>query len=137
MKYAHIINAKLYGWYDSAIHLKIPTPNIKVTDEIWQEALNINANYYEDGRFIVKDFRAFEEIQISALNKQIQEAKAYLSDTSWIWEKYSRNVLSLKELTDEEFQTKYQDIILSQEEARLNINKYEQELIALEIKGAI
>lgn len=54
----------------------------------------------------------------------------------WIWEKYSRNVLVLKDLTVEEFNTKYGDIILAQEEARLNINKYEQELLALETKGA-
>lgn len=77
-----------------------------------------------------------EEIKVSTLNKQIQEAKTYLSETSWIWEKYSRNVLALKDLTVEEFNTKYGDIILAQEEARLNINKYEQELLALETKGA-
>lgn len=77
-----------------------------------------------------------EEIKVSTLNKQIQEAKTYLSETSWIWEKYSRNVLSLKDMTQEEFNTKYGDIILAQEEARLNINKYEQELLALETKGA-
>ena len=77
-----------------------------------------------------------EEIKIKDLNKQIQEAKTYLSETSWIWEKYSRNVLSLKDTTQEEFNTKYQDIIIAQEEARLNINKYEQELLALETKGA-
>ena len=77
-----------------------------------------------------------EEIKIKDLNKQIQEAKTYLSETSWIWEKYSRNVLSLKDMTQEEFNTKYQDIIIAQEEARLNINKYEQELVALETKGA-
>ena len=77
-----------------------------------------------------------EEIKVSTLNKQIQEAKTYLSETSWIWEKYSRNVLSLKDMTQEEFNTKYQDIIIAQEEARLNINKYEQELLALETKGA-
>lgn len=77
-----------------------------------------------------------EEIKVSTLNKQIQEAKTYLRETSWIWEKYSRNVLVLKDLTVEEFNTKYGDIILAQEEARLNINKYEQELLALETKGA-
>lgn len=76
-----------------------------------------------------------EELKIKDLNKQIQEAKTYLSETSWIWEKYSRNVLSLKDMTQEEFNTKYQDIIIAQEEARLNINKYEQELLALETKG--
>ena len=65
MKYAHIENGtnRLLGWYTKEIHSKIPTPNIEVTDEVWQEALNINANYYENGKFIVKDFRTPEEIE--------------------------------------------------------------------------
>jgi hypothetical protein len=63
MKYANIENGtnKLLGWYDTEIHLEIPTPNIEVTDEVWQEALNINANCYENGKFIVKDFRTYEQ----------------------------------------------------------------------------
>ena len=63
MKYAHIIETKLQGWYSDDIHSDIPTPNIEVTDEVWQEALNINANCYENGEFIVKDFRTLEEIE--------------------------------------------------------------------------
>lgn len=65
MKYAHLEENtnKLLGWYDNEIHLEIPTLNIKVNDEVWQVAININANCYEDGKFIVKDFRADEEIQ--------------------------------------------------------------------------
>ena len=63
MKYANIENRtnKLLGWYDKEIHLEIPTPNIEVTDEVWQEALNINANCYENGEFIRKDFRTDEQ----------------------------------------------------------------------------
>ena len=63
MKYANIENGtnKLLGWYDKRIHLEIPTPNIEVTDEVWQEALNINANCYENGEFILKDFRTDEQ----------------------------------------------------------------------------
>ncbi len=63
MKYANIENGtnKLLGWYTKEIHSKIPTPNIEVTDEVWQEALNINANCYENGEFIRKDFRTEEE----------------------------------------------------------------------------
>lgn len=72
------------------------------------------------------------EIQTNLLNQQIQKAKTYLSTTSWIWEKYNRNVLALKDITDAEFQTKYQDIILAQEEARLNINKLEKELVIVQ-----
>ena len=63
MKYANIENGtnKLLGWYDKEIHLEIPTPNIEVTDEVWQEALRINANCYENGEFIVKDFTTDEQ----------------------------------------------------------------------------
>ncbi len=62
MKYAHIIDTRLLGWYDDSIHEEIPIPNIKAIDKVWQEAININANCYENGRFIVKDFRTDEEI---------------------------------------------------------------------------
>ena len=64
MKYAHLEKNtnKILGWYDKSIHSEIPTPNIEVTDEQWQEAINMNANCYEDGEFIVKDFRTQEEI---------------------------------------------------------------------------
>ena len=69
MKYANIEQNtnKLLGWYDKRIHLEIPTPNIEVTDEVWQEALNINANCYENGEFIRKDFRTEEEINESRI----------------------------------------------------------------------
>ena len=63
MKYAHIIDTKLQGWYSDDIHSEIPTPNIEVTDEQWQEALSINANCYENGEFLHKDLRTVEEIQ--------------------------------------------------------------------------
>lgn len=63
MKYVHVIDTRLQGWYDDSIHSKIPTPNIEVSDEAWQEALSINANCYENGKFIVKDFRTDEEIE--------------------------------------------------------------------------
>ena len=68
MKYAHLEENtnKLLGWYSDDIHSYIPTPNIEVTDEVWQEALNINANCYENGKFIVKDFRTEEEIEQEA-----------------------------------------------------------------------
>ena len=54
---------KLIGWFCDEIHDIIPTPNIEVTEEVWQEAININANCYENGKFIVKDFRTVEEIE--------------------------------------------------------------------------
>ena len=63
MKYAQLEENtnKILGWYSDDIHSDIPTPNIEVTDEIWQEAININANCYENSKFIVKDFRTDEQ----------------------------------------------------------------------------
>ena len=85
MKYAHLekVTNKLLGWYDDSIHPEIPTPNIEVSEEVWQEAININANCYENGEFIVKDFRTDEEIRKEEINIQIAEAKAYLSSTDF------------------------------------------------------
>ena len=75
MKYAHLEENtnKLLGWYSNDIHSDIPTPNIEVTDEVWQEALNINANCYENGEFIVKDFRT--DVEIEDIRTQQIEAK--------------------------------------------------------------
>ena len=62
MKYTHLDKEnKILGWYDDDIHSKIPIPNIEVSEEVWQEALNINANCYENGKFIFKDFRTDEQ----------------------------------------------------------------------------
>lgn len=71
MKYAHLEKNtnKILGWYSDDIHLDIPTPNIEVTDEVWQEALRINANCYENGEFIVKDFITVEEIEDIRINQ--------------------------------------------------------------------
>ena len=84
MKYANIENGtnKLLGWYTKEIHSKIPTPNIEVTDEVWQEALNINANCYENGEFIVKDFRTEEEKE----KQRVQNINSYTQ--SFIYSKY-------------------------------------------------
>lgn len=83
MKYAHLEKDtnKILGWYSDDIHSDIPTPNIEVTEKVWQEALNINANCYENGKFIVKDFRTAEEIRKNEINTQIAESQQYLAKT--------------------------------------------------------
>ena len=63
-----------------------------------------------------------------SLTTQIQEANQYLKDTGWIWEKFSRNVVVLKDMTEEEFRLKYADIISEQERNRLLINELELQL---------
>lgn len=62
------------------------------------------------------------------LQNQINEAKQYLTETGWIWEKYNRNVVVLKDMTEEEFSLKYADIIAEQERNRLLINELEIQL---------
>lgn len=83
MKYVHLDKEnKILGWYSDDIHSNIPTPNIEVSDEVWQEAININANCYENGKFIVKDFRTGEELE----NQRVQNINSYTQ--SFITTKY-------------------------------------------------
>lgn len=102
--------------------LLIPENAIKVSEEDWQEAININANCYEDGKFIVKDFRTDEEIRKEEINTQLAEAKAYLSSTDFYMtvDKYSE----LDEVRKVELTTK-------RAEARKLINTLEIELEGL------
>ena len=84
MKYAHLDKEnKILGWYSDEIHSEIPTPNIEVVEKVWQEAININANCYENGKFIVKDFRTLEEIREAGINSQIAKSKSYLLSTDY------------------------------------------------------
>ena len=69
-----------------------------------------------------------EELAKQESDRQIQEAKTYLTETGWIWEKYNRNVLVLKDMTNEEFNLKYSDAISKQEEYRALINELEVQL---------
>ena len=72
MKYANIDkNNKILGWYDKDIHTEIPTPNIEITDEQWQIAINYGHNKVNvDGSTEIFDFRTPEEIA-----QQIEDAK--------------------------------------------------------------
>lgn len=69
-----------------------------------------------------------KENTIQDLTTRISGAKQYLSETSWIWEKYNRNVTVLGDLTNDEFKLKYADIITKQEKTRALINALELEL---------
>ena len=69
------------------------------------------------------------KVEKEVLEQRIAEAKQYLTETGWIWEKYNRNVLVLKDMTSEEFNSKYTDIIIKQEEYRALINALEVELV--------
>ena len=80
----------------------------------------------EEFNQIVVAINAPTEKQV--LEQRIAETKQYLTDTGWIWEKYNRNVLVLKDMTNEEFNLKYSDVISKQEEYRVLINELEVQL---------
>lgn len=82
--------------------------------------------YVDEPQELIDALEAEDKEQ--SVNSQIQEAKAYLTETGWIWEKYNRNVLVLKDMTSEEFNLKYTDIISKQEEYRALINELEVQL---------
>lgn len=65
MKYAHLDeNNKLLAWYSDDIHSteSIPTGSIAVQEDVWLEAISINANYFDGYNFIDKDFRTEDEL---------------------------------------------------------------------------
>ena len=89
MKYAHIDkNGQLLGWYDKGIHTLIPTPNIEVSDEVWQNAIDNRHNKVNiDGTTEAYDFRTEDEKAKQELELKIAEAKAYLASTGWYVER--------------------------------------------------
>ncbi len=85
MKYAHIKeNGQLLGWYDNNTHTSIPTPNIEVTDEQWQIALDNNHNKVnQDGTTELYDFRIPSEVLKQELKTKLGEAQALLDSTQF------------------------------------------------------
>lgn len=82
MKYVHLENNKILGYYSKDINPNIPKGCLEITDEQWQEALSINANWCEKGVFSVKDFRTDAEIELA----RVQSINAYTQ--SFITTKY-------------------------------------------------
>ena len=62
MKQAHVdSNGQILGWYDPEIHNSIPEPNIQVTEEVWQNAINNSHNTIIDGVTSRADYRTTEQ----------------------------------------------------------------------------
>ena len=76
MKYANYDEKtnEILGFYDDDIHLTIPTPNIKISDDEWQEALRIGANYIEKGK------PTKQEIEIDEHTKQLAQLEADIKE---------------------------------------------------------
>ena len=52
-------NGLLLGWYEDTD--TVDEPNVAVTQEIYQQALDINANKYVGGKFVFEDLRTDEQ----------------------------------------------------------------------------
>lgn len=77
----------------------------------------------------IKSINETKELEYKSTPEvKIHEATQYLKETGWIWEKFNRNVVVLKDMTEEEFSLKYADIIAEQERNRLLINELELQL---------
>ena len=62
MKHAHIDNnGQILGWYDDEIHATIPEPNVQVSEEVWQNAINSMHNTIIDGVTSQVDHRSDEQ----------------------------------------------------------------------------
>lgn len=62
MKHAHIDNnGQILGWYDDEIHTTIPEPNVQVSEEVWQNAINSTHNTIIDGVTSQVDHRSNEQ----------------------------------------------------------------------------
>jgi len=82
--YAHINNnGEIQGWYNEEIHNNIPNPNIEVSYEIWQEAISINANFYnkKTNKFENKDFRSKEQIEEDKKQEKKYQREEFLKQS--------------------------------------------------------
>lgn len=62
MKYAHIDNnGQILGWYDDEIHESVPEPNVQVSEEVWQNALDSSHNTIISGVTSQVDYRTDEQ----------------------------------------------------------------------------
>lgn len=104
MKYAHYDKdtKKLLGYYDSEIHENIPEPNIEISDEEWQKALEISANFIQNGKLIKKE----QEIDEKA--KQLAEIEAEIKEC----EEYIRNALIIGNMAVlEDLRAEYKELL--------------------------
>ena len=67
---------EILGFYDDEIHESIPEPNIKISDEAWQQAISEGANFIDRGKLIKKQSKADEkEKQLAQLEADIKECE--------------------------------------------------------------
>ena len=78
MKYAYFNKAtnEILGFYDDEIHETIPKPNIKISDDEWQEALAKGVNTIKDGKMVYVQPKIDEKArELAELEAQIKETE--------------------------------------------------------------
>ena len=85
MKFAHIDdNNVILGWYSPDVHDVIPEPNVEVTDEQWQVAIEEGHNTVDaNGVTSEVELRSQEEADAAEVRKQNRLARNYLAETDW------------------------------------------------------
>ena len=67
---------RVLGYYDDEIHETIPEPSLKISDEEWQKALEISANFIQNGKLIKKEQEIDEKAkQLAQLETDITDCK--------------------------------------------------------------
>lgn len=95
---------ELLGWYNDEIHETIPEPNIELTEEDWQIAIESNANFVDikNSKVILKDLRSDEDklFHAKALKKnEYIENKALVIEEN-TFSTSREDILKYKEATD-------------------------------------
>ena len=120
MKYAHYdeTTKRLLGYYDDEIHETIPTPNIKISDETWQKALNENANSVDvKNQKLVRVEIEPEKDELADIEAQIEETESYIRHAILIG-----NDSALPELRSE-----YKELLAQKQALEKGENKDEKE----------
>lgn len=100
---------EILGFYDDSIHKTIPTPNVKISDDEWQEALRIGANYIEKGKPTKR------EIEIDEHTKQLSEIQAEIAEC----ENHIRHALIIGNTAVlENLRAEYKELIAQREELK-------------------
>jgi hypothetical protein len=120
MKYAHYDEKEktILGYYDDEIHETIPEPSFKISDEEWQKALEISANFIQNGKLIKKEQEIDEKAkQLAVIEAEIKECEEYI-----------RNALIIgNTAVVEDLRAEYKELLAQKQALEKGENKDEKE----------
>jgi hypothetical protein len=109
------------GRYTSDIHRdNIPADAVEVTEEIFNASIQMYRPALVNGKLVELPPEPLTAEQLT--QQAISNAKALLNSTDWIMAKYTDLVVMQKLMTEEEFNTKYTDILVQRNNARVALN---------------